>query len=543
MNMKLKSALFALAALFACACTRPDLKVYLSDSGLEKELLVWQEMLARHKDAEAGKRGACRTEMGYVRIVSDREMPAVRRCENEAAADLVIALDDGMPEEAFRIADGRLTAGSPAGVFLGLQELTLELLAGTELDSVCVEINPEFAHRGALLDCGRHFFSVGEVKEFIDILALNKMNVFHWHLTEDQGWRIAIDKYPLLTEIGSVRHHTDEARYNDWRDASRDSLQYGPYFYTKEQIRDIVAYAADRHIKVVPEIDMPGHMLAALASYPHLGCRGQGYEVWTHWGISPDVICLGRESSYEFLMDVIDEVLALFPSDMIHIGGDEAPTVRWEECPDCRRFMEEHGMKEAGELQKYMSRLVGDHIRAAGRSCIVWDDAIDGGLDTAAVVMNWSCRPGRLDAVRANGNRIIQTAKYNCYLDYYQTYEPLKNGEVDMGARRYLPLQRCYEFDPLAGFSEDEAARVIGLQGNVWTEHMPSFDQVEFMMLPRLTALAEVGLGTKLGYDDFLTRLKEKYVPAYEYFGFVYAPFALDGTEPYCLSEGYKVKY
>lgn len=534
--MKIKALSLAAAAVFACACS--NLKVHVTESGLENEVLTWKEMLSRHDIAKCGT-----TEMGYNRVVSSRKLPSVRLCARESSADLVIELDSLMPREAFRISSGRLTAGSPAGVFLGLQELTLELVAGTPVAEVEAEMCPKYGHRGALLDCGRHFFTVDQVKEFIDILALNKMNVFHWHLTEDQGWRIAIDKYPLLTEVGSIRHHTDEARYNSFRDASRDSLQYGPYFYTKDQIREIVAYAGERHIKVVPEIDMPGHMLAALTSYPHLGCTGKDYELWTHWGISPDVVCLGRESSYEFLLDVIDEVLELFPSDLIHIGGDEAPTVRWEECPDCRRFMEEHGMEKPGELQKYMARVVGDHIRAAGRSCIVWDDAIDGGLDDEAVVMNWSCRPGRLDAVRANGNRIVQTPKYQCYLDYYQTFEPQKNGEIDMGARRYLPLQRCFEFDPVAGFSVEDAARVIGIQGNVWTEYMPSFDQVEFMLLPRLSALAEVGLGSDMSYDEFLTRLREKYIPAYEYFGYVYAPFAVDGTEPYSLSDGYKVRY
>ena len=535
--MKTKTFFVSLAALCACACSN-TIDVYVSDPSLESEVKVWKEMISRHDSAVPGT-----TTLGYERKVSEAEFPDIRLTGKESKADLVLSIDPGQPEEGFSISGGRVSGGSAAGVFHALQYITLETLAGGDLKSLDLTTAPKYAHRGALLDCCRHFFSVDEVKSFIDILALNNMNVFHWHLTEDQGWRIEIKKYPLLTEIGSVRDSTSERRYNEHWDKSRNSKPYGPFFYTQDQIRGIVAYASARHIEIIPEIDMPGHMVAALASYPWLGCVGEGYRVRTKWGISKDVLCLGKESTYQFLKDVLDEVLELFPGRSIHLGGDEAPRIRWESCPECQAFMKKHGMKKEGELQKYMAKVIGDYVREKGRTAIVWDDSIDGGLDSDAVVMNWSMREGRFEKVLGNGNRIIQTPKRYCYLDYYQTYEPLKNGELDGGARRYVPLQRCVEFNPVEGLSAEDAAKVLGIQGNVWTEHMPGFDQVEFMVLPRLSALAEVGWGSGMDYDSFIEKFRSRLAPAYEFFGWVYAPFAIDGTEPRSASDEFQAKY
>ena len=252
-----------------------------------------------------------------------------------------------------------ILGGSPQAVFYALQTLRQLVATDGTVPAVVVRDKPCFAHRGGMLDSGRHFWTVDEVKRFIDILAMHKLNVFHWHLSEDQGWRIEIKHYPLLTEIGSVRRETVIGRY-DKTDESRNRYDGKPYggFYTQDDVRAIVAYAAERYIEVIPEIDMPGHMLGALASYPQLGCRGKGYEVWTHWGISKDVLCAGKEETFEFVENVLAEVLDLFPSKFIHVGGDECPKERWKECPACQRRIREEGLANENELQSYFMHRV-----------------------------------------------------------------------------------------------------------------------------------------------------------------------------------------
>ena len=290
-----------------------------------------------------------------------------------------LSVDNMLEAEEYSLAvtpkNIRILGGSPRAVFYALQTLRQLLAPDGTVPAVIVRDKPCFAHRGGMLDSGRHYFSVEEVKRFIDMLAMHKLNVFHWHLSEDQGWRIEIRRYPRLTEVGSIRKQTVIGRY-DKSDESRNRYDGTPYggFYSQADIREIVAYAAERYIEVIPEIDMPGHMLGALASYPQLGCRGEGYEVWTHWGISKDVLCAGKEATFEFVENVLAEVLELFPSKLIHVGGDECPKERWKECPACQKRIREEGLKNENELQSYFMHRVEKWLHQHGRELIGWDE-------------------------------------------------------------------------------------------------------------------------------------------------------------------------
>lgn len=348
---------------------------------------------------------------------------------------------------------------------------------------------------------------VDEVKRFIDILAMHKLNVFHWHLSEDQGWRIEIKHYPLLTEIGSVRRETVIGRY-DKTDESRNRYDGKPYggFYTQDDVRAIVAYAAERYIEVIPEIDMPGHMLGALASYPQLGCRGQGYEVWTHWGISKDVLCAGKEETFEFVENVLAEVLDLFPSKFIHVGGDECPKERWKECPACQRRIREEGLANENELQSYFMHRVEKWLHEHGRELIGWDEIMQGGISKSAVIMAWTDQFRGTDAAR-KGNRVIMTPKWNCYLDYSQTSDPEKYEPI--GPTRYLSMRQVYRLDPYDRLKPAEYRNILGIQGNVWTEYIADFGHVQRMTLPRMAAIAEIAWAyDRKDYDDFEKRAK-----------------------------------
>ena len=400
-----------------------------------------------------------------------------------------------------------ILGGSPQAVFYALQTLRQLVATDGTVPAVVVRDKPCFAHRGGMLDSGRHFWTVDEVKRFIDILAMHKLNVFHWHLSEDQGWRIEIKRYPLLTEIGSVRRETVIGRY-DKTDESRNRYDGKPYggFYTQDDVRAIVAYAAERYIEVIPEIDMPGHMLGALASYPQLGCRGQGYEVWTHWGISKDVLCAGKEETFEFVENVLAEVLDLFPSKFIHVGGDECPKERWKECPACQRRIREEGLANENELQSYFMHRVEKWLHEHGRELIGWDEIMQGGISKSAVIMAWTDQFRGTDAAR-KGNRVIMTPKWNCYLDYSQTSDPEKYEPI--GPTRYLSMRQVYRLDPYDRLKPAEYRNILGIQGNVWTEYIADFGHVQRMTLPRMAAIAEIAWAyDRKDYDDFEKRAK-----------------------------------
>lgn len=417
-------------------------------------------------------------------------------------------------KEAYEIAVGEnsitITGASEAAVFYGIQTLRKSVLAGTKhvvFQPVTIKDEPRFSYRGMMLDVARHFQSVDFVKKYIDILALHNINRFHWHLTDDQGWRIEIKAYPKLTVIGSQRKQTVVGRNT----GEYDGKPHGG-FYTQEEIRDIVKYAQDRYITVIPEIDLPGHMLAALAAYPELGCTGGPYKVAGSWGVFDDVLCPGKEETFTFLESVLSEVIELFPSEYIHIGGDECPKVRWEECPNCQTRIKElnlkdkEGHKAEHYLQSYVTARIEKFLNDKGKSIIGWDEILEGELAPNATVMSWRGMEGGIQAAQM-GHDVIMTPTTYCYFDYYQTQN---TDEEPLAIGGYVPIEKVYSFEPAPDILTDgQKARILGLQANLWTEYIETPDYVEYMIMPRIAALSEVQWvkPEKKNYEAFLTRL------------------------------------
>ena len=451
----------------------------------------------------------------------------VKTAADGAKIDLAVDPELGEEEYVLRVtpAGADVRGGSPKGVLYGLQSLRQLVIEGEgTVPAVTVKDKPYFGYRGAMLDVCRHFMPVEDVKAFIDILAMHKLNRFHFHLTDDQGWRIKIKKYPDLARKGSVRKETLVGNLRT--STEYDGIPYGGY-YTQKQIREIVRYAAERHIEVIPEIEMPGHGLGALTAYPWLGCRGENYEVWTRWGISKDVFCAGKDSTFEFLQDVLAEVIELFPSKYIHIGGDECPKARWKECPLCQRRMKENGLKNEEELQSYFMQRIEKWLNGHGRNIIGWDEILQGGISKTATVMSWRGSKGGIAAAKA-GNTVIMAPNTHCYLDYRQTrqqeFEPL--GEV-----KYLPMRQVYALDPYEQLTPDERKYILGVQGNLWTEYIPDFRQVKHMLLPRLAAIAETGWAyDRKDFEDFSRRMRQ-FRKVYDRAGYNYATYFFDGKD------------
>jgi len=392
------------------------------------------------------------------------------------------------------------------GTFYGVQTL-IQLLPTEKSTSLpvqqcSVEDSARFAYRGLMLDCGRHFFSVDFIKQYIDFLASYKLNTFHWHLTEDQGWRIEIKKYPRLTAVGSCRNGTAIGH-----NQGNDSIKYCGY-YTQAQIKEVVKYAADRFVTVVPEIEMPGHSVAALTAYPYLGCTKGPYQVGMKWGVENDVYCAGNDSTYKFIQDVLDEVLALFPSKLIHIGGDECPKVRWKTCPVCQKRIKDLGLKDEHALQSYFVQRIEKYLNSKGRQIIGWDEILEGGLAPNASVMSWRGEQGGIDAAKQH-HTVVMTPGTYVYFDHSQN-----KPEDSLTIGGYLPLQVVYNYEPVpAALTEAEAKYVLGAQANVWTEYMTNPGKIEYMLFPRLAALSEVlwsQKGTK-NWDGFVARMPTQY--------------------------------
>jgi hexosaminidase len=438
-------------------------------------------------------------------------VPANKR----SLAAIHFAIDKTQPAEAYRLQIGAkqtvITALSGPGAFYAVQTL-LQLLPVTpdvnpavlvSLPQCTIEDKPRFGYRGLMLDVARHFFTVEEVKRFIDVMATYKLNTFHWHLTEDQGWRIEIKKYPLLTKVASVRK---ESMVGAFKDQKFDKTPYGG-FYTQDQIREVVAYAAKKFIIVVPEIEMPGHSQAVLAAYPQFGCNpDKMYEVRTKWGISEDVLC-PREETFQFVEDVLTEVMDLFPGMYIHIGGDECPKTQWKESRFCQNLIKQLGLKDEHELQSYFIRRVDKFITSKGRRLIGWDEILEGGLSPNATVMSWRGVKGGMEAAKQQ-HEVVMSPNSHFYLDYYQG-EP-KGEPLAIGG--FLTLSKCYSFEPeLPELTPAEAKYIIGVQANVWTEYISTFSHIEYMTYPRALALAEVGWSTKGNKDfpAFLERVKQ----------------------------------
>lgn len=404
-----------------------------------------------------------------------------------------------------------INASTAVGAFYGVQSL-LQLFPPavfgkttqrTNWTVKCVKIEdaPRFPWRGLLLDVSRHFLTVDEVKEFIDLMALHKLNTLHLHLTDDQGWRLEIKKYPELTRVGSIRKESPKP--GDRK--SGDGTSYGPFFYTQKQIRDLVAYASVRHIEIVPEIDMPGHVLGLLATHPDLSCRGVSLEVRTRWGIADDVLCIGNTNSLSVMEDILNEVVQLFPSHYIHIGGDECPRVRWQECPKCQGLMTQQGMTNAAQLQTWFNHQIGDFLLKHDRRMIGWDEVLEGGLTPGELVMSWRNMNGGIEAAK-QGHDVIMTPASYCYFNYGQGKGP-NEPEVIGG---FVPLEKAYAFEPVpATIPVEDRNHVIGVQGALWSEYLWTARQFEYSGFPRICALAEVAWSPETGrnFNDFRSRL------------------------------------
>jgi hexosaminidase len=417
------------------------------------------------------------------------------------------------------------------GVFYGIQTLRKAIPAEARCANILLPLGtikdePRFSYRGMHLDVGRHFFPVEFIKKYIDLLALHNMNTFHWHLTEDQGWRIEIKKYPKLTEIGSKRSCTVIGRNS----GEYDNTPYGG-FYTQDEARDIVEYAAERYITVIPEVDLPGHMLAALAAFPEFGCTGGPYEVGTKWGVFDDVLCIGNDQTMQFLEDVMDEICNIFPSTYIHIGGDEAPRVRWKACPKCQARIKAEGLKADHEhtaedrLQSWCMTRIEKRLNGKGRQIIGWDEILEGDIAPNAIVMSWRGSAGGIKAAQM-GHDVIMTPNTYCYFDHYQTKDT-KNEPLAIGG--FLPVEKVYEMEPTASLTEEQAKHILGAQANVWTEYISTTQHVEYMALPRMAALAEVQwtCPKKKDYEDFAARLP-RLMQLYQRDGLNYAKHVLD---------------
>lgn len=439
--------------------------------------------------------------------------PSFQECmdPNELSLDL-IRPDTLLPPEWYSLTVTTkhiaLVAVDEAGLYRGsrtLAQLFEEGRTSTELPCLSITDSPRFPWRGMHLDECRHFFGIDFVKKYIDLLARYKMNSFHWHLTEDQGWRIEIKKYPKLTEVGAWRKGSQVGPYSR---REYDSTAYGG-FYTQEQIKEVVAYAKARYINVVPEIEMPGHAMAALAAYPYMGCTGGPYEVQKGWGVFDDVFCAGSDRVFAVLEDVLTEVMELFPGEYIHIGGDECPKERWKTCGECQSRMKEEGLKDEHELQSYFIQHIEKFVNSKGRKIIGWDEILEGGLAPNAAVMSWRGTEGGVAAAKQKHN-VVMSPGSHCYFDHYQgdpANEPLAIGG-------FTTVQKVYSYEPIpTELNAEEAKFILGAQGNVWTEYILTPEHVEYMAVPRLLALAEV-LWTpkdKRNEADFIHRLENEF--------------------------------
>ena len=457
--------------------------------------------------------------------------PAIGKGKSGAA--IILTIDKTIANaEGYKLdADAkqiRIAGASAAGVFYGIQTLrkSLPLVNGkaskVSIPAVHIADAPRFAYRGTHLDVSRHFVTADSVRQFIDMLALHNINRFHWHLTDDQGWRIEIKKYPLLTQIGSKRAQTVIGHNSGKYDGK-------PYsgFYTQKQIRDIVKYAADRYITIVPEIDLPGHMQAALAAYPDMGCTGGPYEVWQKWGVSDNVLCAGNDKTLTFIDNVLKEITQLFPSKYIHVGGDECPKTQWQKCPKCQARIKalnleaKDGHSAEERLQSYIITHASNYLKSLGRNTIGWDEILEGGLAEGATVMSWRGESGGIAAAKQHHD-VVMTPNSYLYFDYYQSLDKA-NEPLAIGG--YLPLETVYSYEPMPKeLTADEARHIIGVQANIWTEYMPTFKQMQYMALPRLAALSEVQWSQPAlkDYTSFTNRLTE-FTHMYDRLGYNYA--------------------
>lgn len=461
----------------------------------------------------------------YLKEQTKRTFKVVSKPAAGKTIQLSLGLKSSNPESyklTVRSEGIRIQGVTEAGVFFGIQTLRKSISTAEgaiDLPGVILEDAPRFAYRGMHLDVARHFFTTEEVKRYLDILALHNINTFHWHLTDDQGWRIELKQYPLLTKIGSIRPETvigpNTGKY--------DGKPHGG-FYTQKQIQEVVAYAAARYINVIPEIDLPGHMLGALSAYPELGCTGGPYALWRQWGVSEDVLCAGNDQTLTFIRNVLTEITQLFPSEYIHVGGDECPKSNWRKCPKCQAKIQSLGLvsddKHSAEakLQSFIMTYAESILNEKGRLMIGWDEILEGGLAPNSIVMSWRGMEGGIQAARLK-HKVIMTPNSHLYFDHYQA-RPTDVEPMAIGG--YAPLSKVYALEPVpAVLTEEEQSFILGAQANVWTEYIPTFGQVEYMLLPRLAALSEVQWTKPIqkDFNVFLVRLP-RLIDLYSLYGY-----------------------
>lgn len=449
-------------------------------------------------------------------------------------AVLSFVLNPELKPEAYVIDVNRRRATVEASSFNGFlyaietlkQLLPVEIYTGgtadRKLPCVRLEDSPRFAYRGMHLDVARHFYGVDQVKKYLDIMAVHKMNTFHWHLTDDQGWRVEIKKYPKLVEIGSIRKET--AIGKGWYDVKYDGIPHGGY-YTQEEIREIVRYAGSLGITIIPEIDVPAHMLAAVAAYPELSCTGEQYEVWGRWGVSPNIMCAGKEEAFKFLEDVFLEIIDLFPGKYIHIGGDECPKTRWAECPACQARIRELGYENDEKgleyLQGYVTNRVEAFLAEHGRSIIGWDEILAGKISQSATIMSWRGSDGGIAAAKA-GHDAIMTPNSYCYFDYYQSRK-IQDEPFAIGG--FVSVEKVYSFEPYTpDMTPEQREHILGVQANLWTEYIKTPEHLEYMLLPRMSAVSEVQWCAEenRNYLHFLDKMSHM-LEIYHAMGFNYA--------------------
>ncbi|WP_321515689.1 beta-N-acetylhexosaminidase [Marinifilum fragile] len=481
---------------------------------------------------------------------------------DETKGNINLTIDSSLEsDEAYTLSvdynNVKISGKTAKGVFYGIQSLRQLIqkkdLLGNEsaaiasIPATLINDAPRYAYRGMHLDVARHFFSVDFIKRYIDILAMHKMNSFHWHLTEDQGWRIQIKKYPKLTEVGAWRNGTIVGNFPG---SENDNLKYGGY-YTQEEVKEVIAYAAKNHITVIPEIELPGHSSAAIAAYPFLSCfpkeksivpknmisegskeaqkKGTPKIVQESWGVYDDVYCAGKEETFEVLENILSEVIELFPSKYIHIGGDECPKGNWKRCPHCQKRKKELGLKDEHELQSYFIQRIEKFVNSKGKNIIGWDEILEGGLAPNATVMSWRGNKGGIDAANAEHN-VIMSPNSHCYFDHYQAKDRT-NEPIAIGG--FLPVEKVYSFDPTPDELEVSKHKfILGGQANLWTEYIGTEEYAEYMLLPRLTALSESLWSQKKmkNWDDFKVRLST-FRKKYDELGLNYAKHVFENKE------------
>ena len=550
MKIKLTSALLLLITIISCKSTTnnqgestanyeviplPEM-ITTPQADADKPFVLTADTKITYPEGDASLQQYAGFLQEYIKKQAGIEVNIAPNQNNETNTIALLQNYQNNNKEAYQVVVNAknitVNGASKAGTFYGVQllrkSIPVQKVGKVIFPAKEITDKPYFAYRGGHLDSARHFFNADSVRIYIDMLALHNINKFHWHLTDDQGWRFESKKYPELTVVGSTRSQTMVNKQWD----TFDGKPHGG-FYTQQEMKDIVKYAADRNITVIPEIDLPGHMVAALATYPQLGCTGGPYKVRETWGIAEDVLCAGNPETYDFIKNILEEVTEVFPSEYIHIGGDECPKDSWKKCPKCQAKIKELGIKGDAKhtaeeyLQSHIITFAEDVLAKKGRKIIGWDEILEGGLAPNATVMSWRGIGGAIEAAKSNHDAIMTPVSY-CYFDYYQTD---KTDKEPLAIGGYVPVERVYSFNPYPdALNKEQQKHILGVQANVWTEYIKTFKHVQYMVLPRFAALAEVQWedpSKPKDYNQFLQRLM-RLLPIYQLEGYNYAKHIFD---------------